>query len=898
MSVVKITDVDDYITPSQACINPLFASSKTKKSTTSTSSPEEIGGRKITNSNGIVSSTNPRRRRRKRTPLIISEPQISQEREGQRGGGGGLGVARVNVNSSSVLQGVKPNVVKVASNVETTKERKDEVVMEQIPSSRLNAIKKQSPSVNLSYDIDQNNVTFQHQEPLHLSTLKNNTENHSANMNSSSEKKKATVSVADCLACSGCITSSEAVLVTTQHSIDTLIKNCSPSSSTSSKKKVVFTISPAAIADIIRVLNPESSFVAATTSSSQKDGKKATCNQEAMIQSTYQMLTSYLHDQFNASIVLNGYIPQKISLLQSAIEFCTRYQYIHSPKQQQQQQQQQQQTHNYESRTKLNHQNFAIIKNDNKHSDYLSTKIQNLTTPSIALCATSTRYLLNANNNETKTEGIEIQHTTGIDPRLHFLHPNKHDIQISNDIHLDDTNQDPLVVSDKGVLPMLASSCPGFVCYVEKTMSNIIPNLCTVKSPMAIAGSMFKHDLLLHRHRHHHQAGDHNGSGNNVDTVDDHIVKKNDNNNIYHVAIMPCHDKKLEAERKDLAWERFVEQEEKIVNDVDLVITTNELFSLLIKTAMGKAGHGEHESSAKNGSKFDEEYKINVVKEYFANLPLAPMKHWTESLDENGVYVSALEKDNTDSTNPTSVDNESIVQTMRGSGSYAEFIFRYASKTLFNHYIPNNEPLPWKSVTRRSGVQSFRKSGHLLHSEALTRRSPVADQSEVTLYRHSDGTYSCSSVANTNGSPNHTAKAVLKFATAYGFKNIQLQMQRISNSNKGVNIDDSNNYHYIETMACPSGCLNGGGQIKQDVLLHSGDLNSKRKEKPSDKRNRVLKGLQFVQNTLPCNCKNEQYVGDIRDDKANMLHTRFHVVPKLELDKGSTAGVSIDDTIW
>ncbi len=25
-------------------------------------------------------------------------------------------------------------------------------------------------------------------------------------------------------------------------------------------------------------------------------------------------------------------------------------------------------------------------------------------------------------------------------------------------------------------------------------------------------------------------------------------------------------------------------------------------------------------------------------------------------------------------------------------------------------------------------------------------------------------------------------------------------------------------YDYVEVMACPSGCLNGGGQIKSDVL--------------------------------------------------------------------------------
>ena len=49
---------------------------------------------------------------------------------------------------------------------------------------------------------------------------------------------------------------------------------------------------------------------------------------------------------------------------------------------------------------------------------------------------------------------------------------------------------------------------------------------------------------------------------------------------------MPCHDKKLEAEQKDLAWERFIEQQDRIlVPDVYLVITINELMTLIMDDA-------------------------------------------------------------------------------------------------------------------------------------------------------------------------------------------------------------------------------------------------------------------------------------------------------------------------
>lgn len=46
----------------------------------------------------------------------------------------------------------------------------------------------------------------------------------------------------------------------------------------------------------------------------------------------------------------------------------------------------------------------------------------------------------------------------------------------------------------------------------------------------------------------------------------------------------------------------------------------------------------------------------------------------------------------------------------------------------------------------------------------------------------------------------------MKFALCYGFRNIQNIKRKI----KGGKCD----YQFLEVMACPSGCLNGGGQIK------------------------------------------------------------------------------------
>uniref|UniRef100_A0A803QJI6 Iron hydrogenase large subunit C-terminal domain-containing protein n=1 Tax=Cannabis sativa TaxID=3483 RepID=A0A803QJI6_CANSA len=49
-------------------------------------------------------------------------------------------------------------------------------------------------------------------------------------------------------------------------------------------------------------------------------------------------------------------------------------------------------------------------------------------------------------------------------------------------------------------------------------------------------------------------------------------------------------------------------------------------------------------------------------------------------------------------------------------------------------------------------------------------------------------------------------KTVLKFTLCYGFRNLQNVVRKIKTGKC--------DYHFLEIMACPSGCLNGGGQIK------------------------------------------------------------------------------------
>ncbi|KAJ3634432.1 hypothetical protein Zmor_019085 [Zophobas morio] len=53
-------------------------------------------------------------------------------------------------------------------------------------------------------------------------------------------------------------------------------------------------------------------------------------------------------------------------------------------------------------------------------------------------------------------------------------------------------------------------------------------------------------------------------------------------------------------------------------------------------------------------------------------------------------------------------------------------------------------------------------------------------------------------------------KVLLRFAVAYGFRNIQTILQRIKRNRC--------EYDFVEIMACPFGCLNGGGQLRHQSL--------------------------------------------------------------------------------
>ncbi len=150
-------------------------------------------------------------------------------------------------------------------------------------------------------------------------------------------------------------------------------------------------------------------------------------------------------------------------------------------------------------------------------------------------------------------------------------------------------------------LPMLASVCPGWICYAEKTHGFILPYISQTKSPQQIMGSVVKNYLA-------------NKLGIQP-------------NNIYHVGVMMCYDKKLEASRND-----FFNQDYQ-TRDVDCVITTGEVDKMF---------------------------------------------------EESNYDIMTSEETSLDTFTKISQQGELLRSSGSASGGYLEFILEYAARKLFN----------------------------------------------------------------------------------------------------------------------------------------------------------------------------------------------------------------------
>lgn len=271
--------------------------------------------------------------------------------------------------------------------------------------------------------------------------------------------------------------------------------------------------------------------------------------------------------------------------------------------------------------------------------------------------------------------------------------------------------------------PILTSACPGWICYAEKTHPYVLPHLSRLKSPQALTGTLIK-SVLSQRYN---------------------IAPSQ----IWHLAIMPCFDKKLEASRSELtsaAWlPSHAQDPAEPVRDVDCVITARELLSL---------------ASARGLS--------------FSSLPRTALPQSQRTPFPDPTLDAFLF--------PSSSSQLSHIAQSRAAGSSGGYLWHILST--------------YQSLYPGSTISSTRGRN--------------ADVVEYTLTLHDE--------------------VLLRTARFYGFRNIQNLVRRLKPAKasrlpggktgavrrppgaKGVT--ETKDYAYVEVMACPGGCTNGGGQVK------------------------------------------------------------------------------------
>ncbi|KXN90594.1 Cytosolic Fe-S cluster assembly factor NAR1 [Leucoagaricus sp. SymC.cos] len=248
-------------------------------------------------------------------------------------------------------------------------------------------------------------------------------------------------------------------------------------------------------------------------------------------------------------------------------------------------------------------------------------------------------------------------------------------------------------------LPMLASACPGWICYAEKAHSEMLPFIARTKSPQQVTGTLVKKWIARK------------------------LGKRP--NEIYHVSVMPCYDKKLEASRQDFFDEIFQSRE------VDCVVTTGEL-----------------------------ELMMKELGWDLRTAALQPLTGTTSPSPSIPIKKSSI-KDL-----PTIDIPELLTHPGTSSGSYLHAII---------HHFISTSPVPLTL-----SVKAIRN----------------ADYEEYILCESSD-----------DGTPR---KIVFKGVKCYGFRNLQNVVRKVGRQR--------GNFDYVEVMACPGGCVNGGGQLRPPTI--------------------------------------------------------------------------------
>ena len=412
-------------------------------------------------------------------------------------------------------------------------------------------------------------------------------------------------------------------------------------------------------------------------------------------------------------------------------------------------------------------------------------------------------------------------------------------------------------------LPVLASACPGWVCYAEKATAKgaaprALRHLSGVRSPQGVMGALVKKGwgggggggwrggAAAAGGGGAAGAGAGAGAGGGsgaAETRGSGPGEAGTAKKVYHVTVMPCYDKKLEAARDELV--------------VVAGATAGEAGS-----GGGGGGGGSNGSSGGDGRGGDRHAhdpepevdcclatsEVQALLEAHGCADLSSVAPATEldTLDGRAVpaaaVVAALAAAGADAgagggAGPL-VDQPPLHDpawgrpgSLPGSGGWAAFVMRYAARRLFGLEL---------SPPGSGGGGGASGGGGPL----APRRLRNADMHELALeVRQALEAEGAPVGDHLTGQP-----PLLRFAAAYGFRNIQAVVRRLpaaaavgeaaaaAAAPAGEGGGDGGEgdaagalmppslaaaaaaapsclYDYVEVFACPGGCLNGGGQM-------------------------------------------------------------------------------------
>lgn len=268
--------------------------------------------------------------------------------------------------------------------------------------------------------------------------------------------------------------------------------------------------------------------------------------------------------------------------------------------------------------------------------------------------------------------------------------------------------------------PQLASVCPGWLMYAEKTQPFLLPYMDNTKSPQQITG------LLLKRL-----------TGSEFGIKPDQI---------YHISLMPCFDKKLESVRK----------ESDATVDVDCVITPRELVQLLE----------------------DEKIDVDSILNEVAN----------DSTDIRTVYAGVAPQNWLAPVESWLNDGGSA------SGGYAwHYLKQLGSKYVANGTQPDQ--LQIRTVEGRNSDIYELELVNTASGETLGRSAVING------FRN---------IQNMVRKIKQPGKKTLGNARGHIASRRRHRPAKESSSTASI---DPQKCDLIEVMACPDGCINGGGQI-------------------------------------------------------------------------------------